>query len=116
MERRSVPDPDFREVCQNLYDGIHITDGEGVILFINDAYTRTTGIRPEQVLGRRVSEIEGLLYQGSVTGQVLETKQRVNAVATILGLGKEVLVTGTPVFDPFGNVKLVVTNTRTSPS
>ena len=115
MERRSVPDPDFREVCQNLYDGIHITDGEGVILFINDAYTRTTGIRPEQVLGRRVSEIEGLLYQGSVTGQVLETKQRVNAVATILGLGKEVLVTGTPVFDPFGNVKLVVTNTRDFP-
>ena len=115
MERRSVPEPDFREVCQNLYDGIHITDGEGVILFINDAYTRTTGIRPEQVLGRRVSEIEGLLYQGSVTGQVLETKQRVNAVATILGLGKEVLVTGTPVFDPFGNVKLVVTNTRDFP-
>ena len=22
-------DIDFREVCQNLYDGIHITDGEG---------------------------------------------------------------------------------------
>jgi len=115
MERRGVPEPDFREVCQHLYDGIHITDGEGVILFINDAYTRTTGIRPEQVLGRRVSEIEGLLYQGSVTGQVLKTKQRVNAVATILGLGKEVLVTGTPVFDPFGNVKLVVTNTRDFP-
>lgn len=115
MERGSIPEPDFREVCQNLYDGIHITDGEGVILFINDAYTRTTGIRPEQVLGRRVSEIEGLLYQGSVTGQVLKTKQRVNAVATILELGKEVLVTGTPVFDSAGNVKLVVTNTRDFP-
>lgn len=115
MEHGSIPEPDFREVCQNLYDGIHITDGEGVILFINDAYTRTTGIRPEQVLGRRVSEIEGLLYQGSVTGQVLKTKQRVNAVATILELGKEVLVTGTPVFDSTGNVKLVVTNTRDFP-
>lgn len=115
MERGSIPELDFREVCQNLYDGIHITDGEGVILFINDAYTRTTGIRPEQVLGRRVSEIEGLLYQGSVTGQVLETRQRVNAVATILELGKEVLVTGTPVFDSAGNVKLVVTNTRDFP-
>ena len=28
-------DLDFHQVCQNLYDGIHITDGEGVILFIN---------------------------------------------------------------------------------
>lgn len=36
---------DFREICDNLYDGIHITDGEGKVLFINQAYTRTTGIR-----------------------------------------------------------------------
>ena len=106
---------DFHQVCQNLYDGIHITDGEGRILFINDAYTRTTGIRPEQVLGRRVSEIEGLLYQGSVTEQVLKTRQRVNSVATILALDKEVLVTGTPVFNPDGSIKLVVTNTRDFP-
>ena len=112
---RTFSEPDFREVCQNLYDGIHITDGEGVIVFINDAYTRTTGIRPEQVLGRRVSEIEGLLYKGSVTGQVLKTKKRVNSMATILELGKEVLVTGTPVFDEAGNIKLVVTNTRDFP-
>lgn len=112
---RTFSEPDFREVCQNLYDGIHITDGEGVIVFINDAYTRTTGIRPDQVLGRRVSEIEGLLYKGSVTGQVLKTKKRVNSMATILELGKEVLVTGTPVFDEAGNIKLVVTNTRDFP-
>ena len=67
---------DFREVCENLYDGIHITDGEGKVLFINTAYTRTTGIRPEDVLGRRVSDIEaeGKLYRGSVTAQVLERR------------------------------------------
>ncbi|MFG6351697.1 MAG: sigma 54-interacting transcriptional regulator, partial [Oscillospiraceae bacterium] len=106
---------DFLEVCQHLYDGIHITDGEGRILFINSAYTRTTGIRPDQVLGRTVAEIEGLLYKGSVTEQVLRTRQRVNSVATILELGKEVLVTGTPVFAPDGEIKLVVTNTRDFP-
>ena len=49
---------DFREVCENLYDGIHIADGEGRVLFINSAYTRTTGIRPEEVLGRKVADIE----------------------------------------------------------
>ena len=106
---------DFLEVCQNLYDGIHITDGEGRVLFINSAYTRTTGIRPEQVLGRRVSEIEGTLYKGAVTEQVLKTRQRVNSVATIAALNKEVLVTGTPVFGPDGEIKLVVTNTRDFP-
>ena len=37
----------------------------------------------------------------SVTEQVLRTRQRVNSVATILELGKEVLVTGTPVRGDF---------------
>ena len=40
-------DIDFKAVCENLYDAIHIADGEGQILFVNDAYTRTTGIRKE---------------------------------------------------------------------
>ena len=108
---------DFREVCENLYDGIHITDGEGTVLFINQAYTRTTGILPAEILGRKVSDIEaeGILYRGSVTAKVLERRERVNSVATIHKLNKEVLVTGTPVFDAEGNIKLVVTNTRDFP-
>jgi len=111
------PELDFRRVCENLYDGIHITDGEGRVLFINQAYTRTTGIRPEQIIGRKVSDIEaeGVLYKGAVTDKVLKTRQRVNSVATIFGINKEVLVTGTPVFDEAGNIKLVVTNTRDFP-
>ncbi|MEQ2456464.1 sigma-54 interaction domain-containing protein [Flavonifractor hominis] len=108
---------DFQKVCENLYDGIHITDGEGRVLFINQAYTRTTGILPEELLGRKVADIEaeGKLYKGSVTGKVLECRQRVNSVATIFKLNKEVLVTGTPVFDEAGNIVLVVTNTRDFP-
>ena len=73
---------DYKSICENLYDGIHITDGTGTILFINKAYTRTTGILP---------------------------------VATIHRLNKEVLVTGTPVFDEEKNIRLVVTNTRDFP-
>ncbi len=108
---------DFQEVCQNLYDGIHIADGEGRVLFVNSAYTRTTGIHPQDILGRRVADIEaeGKLYRGSVTDEVLRTKKQVNSIATIFGLNKEVLVTGIPILDGAGNVKLVVTNTRDFP-
>ena len=117
MGQISIDQVDFQEICQNLYDGIHIADGEGRILFINEAYTRTTGIQPSEILGRRVAEIEaeGKLYHGSVTDKVLATRKRVNSVATIYSLNKEVLVTGTPVFDQEGNIKLVVTNTRDFP-
>ena len=108
---------DFREVCENLYDAVHIADGEGRILFVNDAYTRTTGIRAEELLGRRVADIEaeGTYYKGSVTAEVIRRRARVDSVATILRLNKEVLVTGIPVLDEAGNVKLVVTNTRDFP-
>lgn len=104
----------FQQVCDNLYDGIHITDGEGKVLFINQAYTRTTGIYPEELLGRKVCDIEreGILYTGSVTDRVIQQKRRINSVATILRMHKEVLVTGNPVFDENGDIKLVVTNTR----
>ena len=87
---------DYKSICENLYDGIHITDGTGTILFINKAYTRTTGILPEELLGRKVSEIEaeGILYTGSVTERVLAQGKRINSVATIHRLNKEVLVTG----------------------
>lgn len=117
QQRTDAPCIDFQEVCQHLYDGIHITDGDGRVLFINEAYTRTTGIRPEDVVGRRVGEIEaeGKLYKGSVTEEVLTSRARVNSVAHILPLDKEVLVTGTPVFDDGGKIKLVVTNTRDFP-
>lgn len=105
---------DWREVCDHLYDGIHIADGEGKVLYVNKAYTRTTGIRPEQCVGRYVQDIEreGVLYRGSVTERVIAERKRVNSVATIFSLNKEVLVTGTPVFDEAGRIRLVVTNTR----
>jgi len=107
---------DVIEICDHLYDGIHITDGEGRVLFINQAYTRTTGITPEEALGRKVQDLEREgLYKGSVTEKVLNCRERVNSVALIYKLNKEVLVTGTPVFDDAGNIKLVVTNTRDFP-
>ena len=106
---------DFREVCQNFYDGIHISDGEGRVLFVNRAYTRITGIQPEEVVGRRVQDIEeeGILYEGSVTGRVIQERQRVSSVATIFKkVNQAMLVTGTPVFDENGKLRLVVCNTR----
>lgn len=68
-------------------------------------------------MGRKVSEIEaeGILYTGSVTERVLAQGKRINSVATIHRLNKEVLVTGTPVFDEEKNIRLVVTNTRDFP-
>ena len=105
---------DFRKVCEHCYDPIHVADGKGTIIFINEAYTRVTGITPEQVIGRNIADIEreGKLYKGSVTERVLQRRSQVNDIAHIHGKNIDVLVTGIPVFGDNGEIELVMTNTR----
>ncbi|MCG8485067.1 MAG: sigma 54-interacting transcriptional regulator [Clostridia bacterium] len=105
---------DFEEIGSHLYDGIYISDGEGKTLYVNKAYTRITGIKAEEVVGRRVDDIaeEGRLYKNPVTMEVIKLKKRVNSVGISLKNGKKMLVTGNPIFDENGNVKKVVTNNR----
>lgn len=105
---------DFREISDNLYDGMYISDGKGKTIYINEAYTRITGIEKEEVIGRTVKEIseEGILFKGAVTMDVIERKEMVNSLGKSLINDKDLLVTGSPIFDQKGNVRLVVINNR----
>lgn len=104
---------DFKEISDNLYDGIYISDGTGKTIFVNKAYLRNTEIPKEKLIGRTVKEItEEGLYKGAVTMEVLARKAPVNSLGKILGNNKDVLVSGSPIFDEEGNVKLVVINNR----
>lgn len=66
----------LEELFQNPFMGINITDGEGRVLFLNQAHRRITGHAPELYLGRSMQEIaeEGLISQ-SATMITLQTKQ-----------------------------------------
>jgi PAS domain S-box-containing protein len=105
---------DFIEISDNLYDGIYISDGTGKTLFINKAYSKLTGITKEEIVGRTVKDIseEGKLYKGAVTMDVIERKEVVNSLGKGLKTNIDLLVTGTPIFDEEGNVRLVVINDR----
>lgn len=104
---------DFKEISDNLYDGIYISDGNGKTIFVNKAYLRNTEIPKEKLIGRTVKEItEEGLYKGAVTMEVLARKEPVNSLGKILANNKDVLVSGSPIFDDDGNVKLVVINNR----
>lgn len=105
---------DFREICDHLFDGIYISDGTGKTIFVNEAYSRITGIEKEMVLGRTVKEIseEGKLYKGAVTMDVIAKKKRVSSIGKSLLNKREHLVTGSPLLDEKGNVRLVVINNR----
>ena len=102
-------DFDFRKIGDHLYDGIYISDGEGKTLYVNKAYTRITGISPEEIVGRYVSELENEdYYKNAVTPQVLKYKRQVNSMGESTRNGKRMLITGNPIFDERGEVSKVV--------
>ncbi|MDR3564154.1 MAG: sigma 54-interacting transcriptional regulator [Negativicutes bacterium] len=100
---------DYKEILDGLYDGIIVTDEVGKALYVNKAYTRITGISPEEVLGQYISDIsnQGLL-KNPVAPEILRVKKQVNSMGEALKTGKKVLITGNPIFDEQGNVKKIV--------
>jgi PAS domain S-box-containing protein len=105
---------EFKEIANHLYDGIYVADGDGNTLFINNAYTRITGITPEMILGRNVDDIvsEGYIYKNPVTTEVLKKKKTVSSIGESLLNKNKMLITGSPILDDQGEVKMVVINNR----
>ena len=68
-------DIDFKEIIDGLDDSIFITDNKGIVLYVNPAYTKNTGVLPGEVLGRNVSELIGKdkIYTGGAVPDVLKT-------------------------------------------
>ena len=99
-------------IIESSYDGIYVTDGEANTIMVNSAYENMTGIKREEVIGRNMRDLvrEGFINQ-SVTLKVLETRKR-ETIRQKLRTGKEILVTGNPIFDDNGNIIMVVTNDR----
>ncbi|MBO0962307.1 sigma 54-interacting transcriptional regulator [Neobacillus sp. MM2021_6] len=98
-------------IFQSSYDGIYVADNNGVGMMVNSAYSRITGVKSQELLGKNMMTVvkEGLVSE-SVTMKVLEEKTAQTIIQTVRG--KELLVTGNPVFDHHGNITYVVTNVR----
>ncbi len=114
MDRRlkQIPSKVLELALEKSYDGLHILDGQGNTLFINEACTRIEGVDINEVFSKNIqSLVEEGVYSQSVTLMVLDTKQSHTITQTTKN-GNEVLVTGNPVFDQDGNVEMVIVNSR----
>jgi PAS domain S-box-containing protein len=100
---------ELEAVFESSYDGFYITDGDANTIRVNSAYERITGLSRRDLVGRNMQDLvrEGV-FDLSVTLEVVKKGGRVTLMQTIKG-DKQVMVTGTPVFDEAGNIALVVT-------
>ncbi|MBQ0079100.1 MAG: sigma 54-interacting transcriptional regulator [Eubacterium sp.] len=99
-------------IIENSYDGVYITDRNGMTLYANSAYEKLTGNSRDVYVGKTMDELmESGIMTTHITPKVVETKNTVTATEK-LPSGKEVIITGNPILDDDGEVLAVVTNLR----
>lgn len=102
----------LREILEGSFDGILVTDGKGNALLMNQSYVRNTGITREELLGHNVRElINPVWMKNSVALLAIEQGSPIS-MRHLTRNGKDIIVTGTPLFNDSGEVKMVVVNTR----
>ena len=109
-------DIDFKAVVDALDDSILITDSESRVIYVNPNYKNNTGIQPDQILGKKVSDIvkEGRLFTGGAVLDVLKSGKNAFRLSTVnvKNPPETGYVIGVPLLTPAGNVKQVVASSR----
>ncbi|MBP1761507.1 MAG: putative sigma54 specific transcriptional regulator [Firmicutes bacterium] len=99
-------------VIQASFDGIIVTDNNGIVLSMNDAYQRITGLNREELVGRNMFELtQAGVYDHSDVVMVIESKKSVTLTQKLTS-GKSILVTGNPIFNESGELVRIITNAR----
>jgi len=94
-------------------ESIWICDGEGNVLRVNRATEKLLGIRAGEVVGKNIDELVNKGWMDkSVTREVLNKRSRISLIQKIHYAKKQLLVTGTPVFEDDGTISMVITNER----
>ncbi|WP_342432932.1 sigma 54-interacting transcriptional regulator [Neobacillus sp. FSL H8-0543] len=98
-------------IFQSSYDGIYVSDNKGVGIMVNQAYSRITDVQSHELLGKSMKTVvETGVVSESVTMKVLDERTPQTIIQIVKG--KELLVTGNPVFNQNGEITYVVTNVR----
>lgn len=99
-------------IIDSSFDAIWIFSGEGRVLRVNKAAEEINDIKAEQVLNKSVPELlDQSWFDRSATLEVLRTKETVTMTQNLRN-GRQVFVTGTPVFHKDGSIALIVVNGR----
>lgn len=111
----------YRELSKKLEviiefskDGIYVVDRNGVTVLVNQAYEDITGYKRSELIGQNVQVLtEKEYFDRSISQLVFKEKKQLSIIQKIgniekIGEKKEVVVTGSPVFDEQGELDLIV--------
>lgn len=101
-------------IIESSFDGVMITNQAGIGIRINQSLARLTGLDATHFEGKPIDDLfdKGIFEYESITMKAFRAGRTITNVQRISTTGKEVLVTGNPIFDIAGKVHRVVTNVR----
>ncbi len=94
-------------------DSLTISDSKGNVIACNEATSKSTGLKLSDFVGKNVHDlVENGILDKSVTQEVLAAKRQVDTMVFVKPTKRNILSTGTPVFDEDGNIDMIIINDR----
>jgi len=103
---------EMEEILEGSFDGILVTDGEGNVQFVNSSYERVAAIPKKQLEGRNMRALINPVWMENSVAFVVMDERRPVSKRQVTQDGRDIIVTGKPVFDEAGNIKRIVINAR----
>jgi len=103
---------DLFPILDSIGDGVFIDDEYGYNLWINKACEDLYRISKEDIIGKHCTYLEQIgIFSPSVTKQVIEKKTEISILHQNRD-GKQLLTTGTPIFDSDGKLSKIITTSH----
>jgi PAS domain S-box-containing protein len=99
-------------VFQESPDSIYVTGSDGITLMVNKSFREATGVAPEEMLGRDVSDLEKAGYFKPSVHRLVREAGRPVSVVQVGQSGKEIIVTGVPIYGSKGKIEMCVSSAR----
>jgi PAS domain S-box-containing protein/TyrR family helix-turn-helix protein len=111
-EGQSNPKLDWQEILEGSFDGILVTDVEGKILYVNSSYERVAEIKKSDMDGKTMRDLMNPLWMPNSVAYVVAEQKTTVSKRQVVKSGRHIMVTGRPIFDKKGDIKLIVINAR----
>ncbi len=104
-----ISNEDFKKVIDNLHDEIMIYDNNYKLVYLNKASVRHYGIEPEDLIGKKFSDLDETFWGNSTLPEVYEYEKTV-AKRQVTNKGIDIVTISSPVFNENSELKYVGQN------
>jgi PAS domain S-box-containing protein len=102
----------FKKILNHSFDELFVINGHGVVVYVNEASVQNYGLKPEEIIGKTIYELQKDGYYYPLIAPVVLQGKKTATFEQETIVGKKLVVTCTPVLNHQGDVEFIVMNSR----